>query len=106
MWYICLFKIFPKISPNKTIEGYLGGTFGTLFLFILIFTYYNLNDLNLFLYLGIIIISSFIGDLYMSFFKRKLEIKDSGKIFPGHGGVLDRIDSWFFTFPLSFLILI
>ena len=100
------YKIFPKISPNKTIEGYLGGTFVTLFLFALIFSYYNLKDLNLFLYLVIIIISSFIGDLYISFFKRKLKIKDSGKIFPGHGGVLDRIDSWFFTFPLSFLILI
>ncbi len=100
------YKIFPKISPNKTIEGYLGGTLGTLFLFTLIFLYYNLKDLNLFLYLGIIIISSFVGDLYVSFFKRKLKIKDLGKIFPGHGGVLDRIDSWFFTFPLSFLILI
>ena len=100
------YKIFPKISPNKTIEGYLGGTLGTLFLFTLIFSYYNLKDLNLFLYLGIIIISSFVGDLYVSFFKRKLKIKDLGKIFPGHGGVLDRIDSWFFTFPLSFLILI
>ena len=93
------------ISPNKTIEGYIGGTFCSLFLFTIIFIYYSLKDLNLILYVIIIIMSSFIGDLYVSFFKRKLNIKDLGKLFPGHGGVLDRIDSWLFSFPLSFLIL-
>ena len=98
-------KIFPKISPNKTIEGYIGGAFCSLSLFGLIFIYLNLKDLNLILYVIIIIVASFIGDLYVSFFKRKLNIKDLGKIFPGHGGVLDRIDSWLFSFPLSFLIL-
>ena len=99
------FKIFPKISPNKTIEGYVGGSFSSLFLFALIFLYLNLKDLNLFFYVIIIIVSSFIGDLYVSFFKRKLNIKDLGKLFPGHGGILDRIDSWLFSFPVSFLIL-
>ena len=99
------YKIFPKISPNKTIEGYLGGTFCSLFLFVVIFLYYNLEDLNWILYVIIIIFSSFIGDLYISFFKRKLNIKDLGKLFPGHGGVLDRIDSWLFSFPLSFVLL-
>ena len=98
-------KIFPKISPNKTIEGYIGSTFCTLLLFTLIFLHYNLTDLNLFFYVILIIISSFIGDLYVSYFKRKLNIKDLGKLFPGHGGVLDRIDSWLFSFPLSVLIL-
>ncbi len=99
------FKIFPKISPNKTIEGYFGGAFCSLFLFIIFFLYYNFKDLNLIFYVIIIIISSFVGDLYMSYFKRKLNIKDLGKLFPGHGGVLDRIDSWLFSFPLSFLLL-
>ena len=98
-------KIFPKISPNKTIEGYIGGAFCSLSLFALIFLYLNLKDLNLIIYVSIIIVASFIGDLYVSFFKRKLNIKDLGKIFPGHGGVLDRIDSWLFSFPLTFLIL-
>ena len=98
-------KIFPKISPNKTMEGYIGSTFCILFLFTLIFLYYNLTDLNLFFYVILIIISSFLGDLYVSYFKRTLNIKDLGKLFPGHGGVLDRIDSWLFSFPLSFLIL-
>ena len=97
------FKIFPKISPNKTLEGYIGSIFFVLFLLVTISSYYNLNDLNLILYLIILIISSFIGDLYVSFFKRKLSIKDLGKLFPGHGGVLDRIDSWLFSFPISFL---
>ena len=99
------FKIFPKISPNKTLEGYIGGSFITLFIFIMIFLHYNLKDFNLFFYVIFIIISSFSGDLYLSFFKRKIKIKDLGKIFPGHGGILDRIDSWLFSFPLSFLIL-
>ena len=98
-------KIFPKISPNKTMEGYIGSTFCILFLFTLIFLHYNLTDLNLFFYVILIIISSFIGDLYVSYFKRTLNIKDLGKLFPGHGGVLDRIDSWLFSFPLSVLIL-
>ena len=98
-------KIFPKISPNKTIEGYIGGSFCSIFLFMIIYLYYNLEDFNLIFYVIIIIISSFIGDLYVSFFKRKLNIKDLGKLFPGHGGVLDRIDSWLFSFPLSFLLL-
>ena len=99
------YKIFPNISPNKTIEGYIGGAFCSLFLCSIIFLYHNFEDLSLILYVIIIIMSSFIGDLYVSFFKRKLNIKDLGKIFPGHGGVLDRIDSWLFAFPLSFLIL-
>ena len=99
------FKIFPRISPNKTLEGYIGSTFCSLFLFTTIFIYFDFNDLNLILYTIIIIISSFIGDLYVSFFKRKLKIKDLGKLFPGHGGILDRIDSWLFSFPVSFLLL-
>ena len=99
------FKIFPKISPNKSIEGYIGGSFCSLFLFAIIYLYLNLKDLNLILYVIVIIVASFIGDLYVSFFKRKLKIKDLGKLFPGHGGVLDRIDSWLFSFPLSFLLL-
>ena len=98
-------KIFPNISPNKTLEGYVGSICFSSFLFTIIFFYYELKDLNLFLYLSIIIISSCIGDLYISFFKRKLNIKDLGKLFPGHGGVLDRVDSWLFAFPLSCLIL-
>ena len=98
-------KIFPNISPNKTIEGYFGGAFCSLFLFSIFFVYNDLGDFYLILYVFIIIISSFFGDLYISFFKRKLKIKDSGKILPGHGGVLDRIDSWLFSFPVSFLIL-
>ena len=98
-------KIFPNISPNKTLEGYVGSMFCSLFLFIIVFLYFELKDLKLILYLIVIIISAFIGDLYISFFKRKLSIKDLGKLFPGHGGVLDRLDSWLFVFPLSFLIL-
>ena len=98
-------KIFPKISPNKTIEGYIGSTFCSLFVFSIIFLYYNFKDISLIFYVIIIIMSSFIGDLYVSFFKRKLNIKDLGKLFPGHGGVLDRMDGILLGLPIGFITL-
>ena len=98
-------KIFPNISPNKTLEGYIFGFLSSLILSILFLSYYQLTDVNKIIFAIIIILSSFVGDLYISFFKRKLKIKDTGKIIPGHGGLLDRIDSWMFSFPLALLML-
>ena len=101
-----------KISPNKTYSGMLGGY---IFSFIIIFLLFEYSEL-LFnantkwlpkVYLHIVIIStvSQIGDIIISYFKRLSKIKDTGKIIPGHGGLLDRIDGMLFTFPVLYLIL-
>ena len=97
-------RIIPSISPNKTLEGYLGSYSLSILLFILFFNTSNLiwTYLDL-LYLTIIIFLSFFGDLFMSFVKRAYNIKNTGNILPGHGGLLDRLDSYFPTIPLFYL---
>ena len=78
------------ISPNKTYEGYIGGYIGILSIyFIHIGNSYKFFDLNLIYILGII------GDLFFSFIKRKIDIKDYSDILLSHGGVLDRLDAFF-----------
>lgn len=96
-------KIIPKISPNKTYEGFVGGvaTFTCCAAFIAplltpITTGYG------FLAGLIISISGFFGDVVLSSVKRDLQIKNSGALIPGHGGILDRMDSLFYTAPLFF----
>ena len=93
-------KLCPNISPKKTVEGAFGGLIGSVllcFLFNLIFLKGNpVVALSLGFLCGI---TSQFGDLTASLFKRQMGIKDYGKIIPGHGGVLDRIDSLLFTAP-------
>ena len=100
-----------KISPNKTYSGMLGGY---IFSFIIIFILFEYSEL-LFntntkwlpkVYLHILIIStvSQIGDIIISYFKRLSKIKDTGKIIPGHGGILDRIDGMIFAFPFAYIV--
>lgn len=90
-------KLAPAVSPNKSIEGLVGGII-TVFL-IIIFVQYQYLHLTLFehfLFLALSLLtvfSSVLGDLFESMIKRRAGIKDSGRILPGHGGVLDRIDS-------------
>ena len=97
-------KIIPSISPNKNLEGYLGGFSFTFLFFILFFNINNLiwTYLDL-VYLTIIILLAFFGDLFMSFIKRMYDIKNTGNVLPGHGGILDRLDSYFPTLPLFYL---
>ena len=87
-----------KISPNKTIEGLLGGiAFSYIFIF-LFSNYIKLNiDLKLIFFTSLIIISAFFGDILESYFKRKNNLKNSSEIIPGHGGVFDRFDSFLFA---------
>ncbi len=96
-------KIIPKVSPNKTWEGFLGGlaTIAVVSSFIapLLTPLTTLQGLGVGLLLGV---AGFIGDVVLSSVKRDLGIKDSSQFIPGHGGVLDRIDSLTFTAPLFF----
>ena len=102
-----------KISPNKTYSGMLGSF---IFAVIISFFFYNLIDYgiifnkkiffslnyNFILFVIFISLVSQSGDIFISYFKRKSKIKDTGKIFPGHGGLLDRIDGMIFAFPAAY----
>ena len=99
-------KIVPKISRGKTIEGTLVGLGSTIFVSILIKDLINL-DVLISLFLGFsIAILSFLGDILESFFKRKIGVKDSGKLIPGHGGLMDRLDGYVIVLPCFYIFLI
>ncbi|QHI38624.1 Phosphatidate cytidylyltransferase [Kordia antarctica] len=100
-------KLFERISPKKTVEGFLGGL-----LFSCIASYFIAKFTETYLSFGswlilAIIISSIgtIGDLIQSKFKRQANVKDSGSIMPGHGGIFDRLDSMIFSAPFIYLFL-
>lgn len=93
-------KLAPKISPNKTVEGAIGGIvtaiiIGTVLQLVLntFSSYFEALIITI-----VVSIAGQIGDLVESALKRNFGVKDSGKILPGHGGVLDRLDSWIFVF--------
>ncbi len=107
-----------KISPKKTYAGAIGGYFCSIAIISLVFTYVdkisevlNINLLlknfqfNIFIFIFLISTVSQFGDIFVSYFKRQSNIKNTGKIIPGHGGLLDRIDGMIFAFPVSYLIL-
>lgn len=99
-------KLWPMISPNKTIEGAIGGILisvvvGIVFLILTPF------DHSMIIVIGVTILVSIfgqIGDLVESAFKRHYGVKDSGDILPGHGGILDRLDSLLFVLPMLHFI--
>lgn len=99
-------KLFERISPKKTWEGFIGGAICTLLAAFFISKY--LNELGLIHWLAIGIITftfGTIGDLVESQLKRTVDLKDSGKILPGHGGILDRFDSILLSAPIVFVYL-
>ncbi len=106
-------KLVPKISPNKTISGFVIGIISgsaSLWLLSLIPQYYIPEyllkfNINLFLKCAILACIAQVSDIFISFIKRKANIKDSGTIIYGHGGVLDRFDSIIFTAPLAAIYL-
>ena len=100
-----------KLSPKKTYAGMIGG-----FLLPIIFTNFFFDithlfknkleiSLNLLIFIFLVSLVSQLGDIFISYFKRLSKIKDTGKLIPGHGGILDRIDGMIFSFPFSYLIL-
>tara|TARA_S200000501_G_scaffold378104_1_gene439131 strand:- start:181 stop:831 length:651 start_codon:yes stop_codon:yes gene_type:complete len=97
-----------KISPNKTYSGMIGSYLLSILSVNLFFYFsYTFTETMYKFLIFTLIVSTFsqLGDLTISYFKRLSKIKDTGKIIPGHGGILDRIDGMIFAFPLSFLIL-
>ena len=98
-----------KISPKKTYAGVFGSFFLPLIAGLLVYEYEYTNqipDEGIYFLIIVLFISliSQIGDLIISYFKRKAKLKDTGKILPGHGGLLDRIDGIIFVFPTFFII--
>ena len=88
---------FCSISPNKTLEGAIGGFIsGTVLGFVFIYPYFE-SALAIVLVCVFTTLSAIAGDLFESFLKRRADVKDSGTILPGHGGILDRIDSYLFA---------
>jgi phosphatidate cytidylyltransferase len=99
-----------KFSPNKTYAGMIGGYFLSIIsINIFLQNSYLLGDVELSrqIFIFVLLISTFsqIGDIIISYFKRQSKIKDTGKIIPGHGGLLDRVDGMIFAYPFTYLIL-
>ncbi|MFC4456493.1 phosphatidate cytidylyltransferase [Deinococcus sonorensis] len=99
-------KLAPEVSPGKTVEGAIGGLL-TSFLLVLAFTRLAgiWSLLDAFLYAALVASASQLGDLSESLLKRALGAKDSGNSLPGHGGMLDRLDSLLFAVPITYLFL-
>ena len=101
-------KLAPAISPNKTIEGSIGGVIGAIGLGTIALKLFNPLGFH-FIEMTILMIALSVfgqlGDLVESAYKRRFNVKDSGKIFPGHGGVLDRFDSTFFAMFMFQIVL-
>lgn len=104
-------KLCPNVSPNKTIEGAVGGVIGNMIactiMFIIFdkffFTVHTLALWQIIIISAVLSVISMFGDLSASLIKRNHGIKDFGNIFPGHGGVMDRIDSCLFVLPALYL---
>ncbi|MBN2689091.1 MAG: phosphatidate cytidylyltransferase [Gammaproteobacteria bacterium] len=100
-------KIFPKVSPGKSYEGLLGGVLGALIVTQVALWFFNIQITNELGWLILILATTIIsvaGDLFISMIKRIANVKDSGNLLPGHGGILDRIDSWLAAIPIFTLL--
>ena len=102
-------KLWPDISPNKTIEGSLGGILSAIIIGLIYYWLVPLTALSLPKVIILTIILSIvgqIGDLVESALKRHFHVKDPSRLLSGHGGVLDRVDSWLFAIPILHFILL
>ena len=97
-------KIAKNISPGKTLEGFLGGFICNIIFILLLFIYLKINLYEGLLLALIITALSLYGDIYESFLKRRANVKDSGSMIPGHGGFLDRMDSFCPTIPILYIL--
>jgi len=100
-------KKLTKISPNKTISGSIGSLIFSMLLILLNYdNLFNKNLLSIFVITIVISAISQLGDLFISFLKRKARVKNTSDILPGHGGILDRIDSIIFAIPVGIFLFI
>lgn len=100
-------KLAPRVSPNKSVEGAFGGLVAALLSGIFFWMWTGLGSLSVILVLSLITsIVSQTGDLFESAIKRSAGVKDSGNLIPGHGGILDRFDSFLFAIPLVYFALL
>ena len=99
-------KIMPSISPKKSWEGFAGGYIFTAISALITINYYpELDDSTVLVISLFLPFTATLGDLTESYFKRQAGVKDSGKIIPGHGGILDRMDAFMITIPALFIYL-
>ena len=100
-------KKLTKISPNKTISGSIGSFIFSILLIPFFYkSYIDQNLLSILLITIIISLTSQLGDLFISFLKRKAKVKDTSDLLPGHGGVLDRIDGIIFAIPFGIYLFV
>lgn len=98
-------KLFERISPKKTVEGFLGGILFCILASVILNLFFNFFSLGIWISSAIFVgVFGTIGDLIESKFKREANVKDSGNIMPGHGGILDRLDSIIFVAPFLYII--
>jgi len=100
-------KLFPSVSPGKTWEGFIGGVLAGILVAVAIHYVFGHFSLGEWIILGIVVsLTSVVGDLVESSFKRYFKVKDSSNIIPGHGGFLDRLDSFIYALPFYILLII
>ncbi len=106
-------KKLTKISPNKTISGSIGSFIFSLFPIVIFWFYFSItqelsfridNYLKLIQFCLFLSLICQLGDLFISYFKRKAKVNDTGSILPGHGGLLDRVDGVIFVLPIAYII--
>lgn len=96
-------KLIPDVSPGKTQEGALGGMAMAMLVTIVGCIYFNPYSVGIWFVISFVtILISMLGDLFMSMLKRRAKVKDTGGIFPGHGGMLDRLDSLIAASPILY----
>jgi phosphatidate cytidylyltransferase len=99
-------KLFPITSPKKTYEGLIGSCLSLIVILVIMnLKYYLFSHATLFSIFLLILIFSVFGDYFESYLKRRFNVKDSGYLIPGHGGILDRVDSALFAIPIIYIIL-
>lgn len=98
-------KLIPQVSPKKSVEGAIGGVFGSVVLMMILFSI--LGESSILIYIPVVIVGAILsqfGDLFASKMKRETHMKDFGHLFIGHGGVLDRFDSMLFVIPFMYAV--